>query len=84
MQIQNTYRIHCPCRQRDMVYAAEHNGYHVRGAFPPPFGRGRSAQPLAKEGTEAGQEMGRQCAQLTNLSAGKKRQQHAHTLVGLH
>ena len=63
MQIQNTDRIHGPCRQRDMVYAAEHNGYHVRGNFPPPFGRGRSAQPLAKEGTEAGQKMGRQCAQ---------------------
>ena len=56
MQIQNTDRIHGPCQQRDMVYAAEHNGYHVRGDFPPPFGRGRSAQPLANEGTEAGQK----------------------------
>ena len=27
-----------------MAYAAEHDGYHVRGDFPPPFGRGRSAQ----------------------------------------
>ena len=46
MQIQNTDRIHGPYPQRDMAYAAEHDGYHVRGDFPPPFGRGRSAQPV--------------------------------------
>ena len=75
MQIQNTNWIHCPCWQRDMTYTAKHNGFHVRGDFPPPFGRGRSA----KEGQEAGQNVGRQCEQLTNLSAGKNRQQHACT-----
>ena len=84
MQIQNTDRIHGPYPQRDMAYAAEHDGYHVRGDFPPPFGRGRSAQPLAKAGGEAGQNLGRRCAKLTNLSAEKNRQRHAHTCSAAH
>ena len=59
-----------------MAYAAKHDGYHVSGDFPPPFGHGRSAQPLAKAGGETSQNMGRLCAKLTNLSAEKKQAAH--------
>ena len=65
-----------------MAYAAEHDGYHVRGDFPPPFGPGRSAQPLAKAGGEACQNMERQCAKLMNLSA-EKTGSNMHTRVSL-